>query len=324
MNARTSSFGPAALVAAAVIALTACGGGGDDDEQRVVPTAYPDVTDTSHSTVQVDNVFEGFFSAKSLHQGAPMVDYFAPDPVLYIDAQSYGNWPSRASLLAVWTSALFAGGPPTAKSYPLRVVGDCHSAVVEFVDTPDLLGADLRFFGSVTFDANCKIVRWLDYADNRSANRAPRAGTPPTDYHDSVENTTARMKQVSQSMQAALSAGDAAAAAALMTPDTIYEDMALHTRIEGQVEIQRYLARALPLVPFGGTAAVAHVSGSDEGGAYEWNANAAAAPLTRGITILELDAAGKVTRMSVMFDSARLSFASYQTLVGLAAEHALP
>ena len=253
-----------------------------------------------------------------------MVPYFAPDPIIYIDAQSYGLWPDRASLLAVWTSALFAGGPPTALSYPLRIIGDCKSAVVEFVDTPDLLGADLRFFGSVTFNDKCQIVRWVDYADNRSANRPSSTRTPLTNYNDSVSNASTQLKLVSQALQTAYSAGNAAAAAALFTPDAIYEDMGLHTRIEGQVEIQRYLTRALPVVPFGSDAALVHVSGSDQGGGFEWSAATSAAPLKRGITVIELDSAGKITRLSSLFDTGRLPYATYQQLVNLAAEQPLP
>lgn len=313
-------------LAAATLALglAACGGGGDDPAPTAGPAAYPDVTDTSHATADVSAIFKGFFTAKSLHHGADMVPYFAPDPIIYIDAQSYGLWPTRASLLAVWTSALFAGGPPTALSYPLRIMGDCKSAVVEFVDTPELLGADIRFFGSVTFNDKCEIVRWVDYADNRSANRPSSTRTPLTNYNDSVSNASTQIKLVSQALQTAYSAGNAAAAAALFTPDAIYEDMALHTRIEGQIPIQRYLTRALPLVPFAAGAALVHVSGSDKGGGYEWTAAPSAAPLQRGITVLELDASGKITRLTSMFDSGRLPYATYQALVDLAAENPLP
>ena len=71
---------------------------------------YPNVTDTSHATDRVADIFEGFFSAKSLHQPAAMVSFFAPapKPVLYIDAGLGFAWPSQASLLDVWSSPSFA------------------------------------------------------------------------------------------------------------------------------------------------------------------------------------------------------------------------
>src|SRR5215469_2592652 len=39
---------------------------------------YPDVADTSHATEDLTRVVNGFFTAKSLHQGAAMVGFFAP------------------------------------------------------------------------------------------------------------------------------------------------------------------------------------------------------------------------------------------------------
>ena len=48
--------------------------------------------------------------------------------------------------------------------------------------------------------------------------------------------------------------------------------MALHTRVEGQLQIQRYLTRGLTLLPYGPGASLVHVDGSDRGGGYEWHA----------------------------------------------------
>jgi len=59
---------------------------------------------------------------------------------------------------------------------------------------------------------------------------------------------------------------------------------------------------------------------SDQGGGYEWRAAMNAAPLVRGITALELDDNGKITRMTTIYDSFQFSDAAYQTLVQLAAE----
>jgi hypothetical protein len=102
------------------------------DPQKKLP--YPNVTDISHATNKVAHIFEGFFSAKSLHDGVTMVSFFGPDPVLYIDAGLGFAWPSRAALLQVWTNPPFSTANPDALSYPLRVIGDCHSALIEFVE----------------------------------------------------------------------------------------------------------------------------------------------------------------------------------------------
>jgi limonene-1,2-epoxide hydrolase/ketosteroid isomerase-like protein len=282
---------------------------------------YPDVTDSSHASDRVEDIFEGFFSAKSLHDGNTMMTFWAQDPILYIDATSGGIWPTYAALKAVWTGPFFSHAPPSGLSYPLRIIGDSRSALVEFVDTPTLLGAELRILGSVTFDEHGKIVRWMDYWDARSALRTTSIGPSyPTDFHDSVENASPEIKSVAKALQAAFAAGDAATATAMFTPDAVFEDMALHTRVEGQLQIQRYLTRGLSLLPYGTGAAVAHVVGSRQGGGYEWTASVSASPLRRGNTAIELDAAGKISRFTVIWDSKELPDATYHTLVSLAAE----
>ena len=163
-----------------------------------------------------------------------MVSFFGPDPVLYIDAGLGFAWPSRAALLQVWTNPPFSTANPDALSYPLRVIGDCHSALIEFVDTPPLLGKEFRFLSSITFNDKCQIVRWIDYWDGRSSQTKIPIGTfgpYPPDFHDGVVNASATIKKVAQALQNAFSAGDAAKAAQPFMPDAVFEDMALHTRV---------------------------------------------------------------------------------------------
>ena len=57
--------------------------------------------------------------------------------------------------------------------------------------------------------------------------------------------------------------------------------MALHLRLEGQLQIQRYLTRGLSQLPYGAGASLAHVVGSDRGGGYEWRAAPSAAPFSK-------------------------------------------
>jgi len=293
----------------------------DEFPERKLP--YPNVTDTSHATDRVADIFEGFFTAKSLHDGNKMVSFFARDPVLYIDAGLGFAWPSRASLTQVWTNPPFSTANANALSYPLRVVGDCRSALIEFVDTPPLLGKEFRFLSSITFNDKCQIVRWIDYWDGRSSQTKIPIGTLgpyPQDFHDGVVNASARITKVSQALQNAFSAGDAAKAAQLFTPDAVFEDMALHTRVEGQLQIQRYLTRGLPLLPYGTSASLVHVVGSDRGGGYEWRAAMNAAPLVRGNSAIELDDDGNITRFTTIYDSFQFADTVYQSLVLLGAE----
>jgi hypothetical protein len=316
-------------VAAAALGLAVsiglpCPAAADDHDflgQNKLP--YPDVTDTSYATGQAVDIFEGFFSAKSLHNGNKMLTFWAPDPVLYIDASAGIAWPSIAALAGVWTVPPFTTAPANALSYPLRIIGDSHSALVEFYDSPLLFGNELRILASVTFNDKGKIVRWIDYWDGRSA----LGGIPintlfpyPTNFNDNVENASPVIKNVAQALQAAFTAGDAVTATSLFTNDAVYEDMALHTRVEGQLQIGRYLTRGLGVLPYGTGATVAHVVGDYRGGGYEWHASPHAAPLLRGNTALELDETGKISRFTVIYDSFQFPYATYQALVLLAAE----
>lgn len=317
----------AGCIAAAAMALglAACGGGDDDVPPPKKELGYPDVTDTTHATQKVSDTIATFFSAKSLHKAAPMVAVFAPAPetVLYIDAGLGFSWPSQQALLDVWSGASFANGPATALSYPTRIVGDEHSALVEFVDTPELLGQEFRFLASVTFNDKGQIIRWVDYWDGRSSKtkiRIGQFGPYPTDFHDNVVNASAKIKSVSQALQLALAAGNAAAVAQMFTADSVYEDMALHTRLLGAVQIQRYLERGIGQLPYGAGATIAHVVGSDQGGGYEWLASSSASPLVRGNTAIELDSDSKITRFTTVYDSAQFTDAKYAALVSLASE----
>jgi hypothetical protein len=280
---------------------------------------YPDVTDTSHATPAAAAAFRAFFTAKSAHKPADLLTHFSRTGVLYIDVTSGGIWPTWDSLDKIFTPFL-PKAPPAALSYPVRILGDGRSAVVAFTDTPELFGRELRILGAVSFDEHGKIIRWMDYWDGRSSGAKNSIGPNyPTDFHDDVGNATGRIADVSRRLQQAFAAGDAAGAAAMFSNDAVYEDMALHGQLLGRLAIQRYLTRALPKVPYGSGAAVAHVVGADMGGGYEWRAGPGF-PQRRGNTALALDAAGKITRLTVVYDSSLVADADYQALVQLAAE----
>jgi hypothetical protein len=289
-----------------------------NSDRRRLP--YPDVADVSHASSRAVEIFRGFFSAKSRHDPDALMRYFDRDSVLYIDASSGNVWPTWDSLNGVF-HAFLPPAPPAALSYPLRIVGDEHSAMVEFEDTPELFGKELRILGSVTFNRKGKIARWIDYWDGRSSLRATSIGPSyPVDFHDGVLHAAPVILDVASALQAAFAAGDAATATALFSFDAEYEDMAAHTRVRGQLQIERYLARALASLPFGIDATLAHVEGSHRGGGYEWRAAPAASPMRRGHTALELDSAGRISRLTAVYDSGLLTYRDYQALVMLAAE----
>lgn len=280
----------------------------------------PGVTDTSHCTPAVAAIFRGFFTAKSEHDIPAVMSYFSKKNTTYIDA-------ILGVVLAGWQAvnsefSTFASLPADAISYPLRIVGDTRSAAIEFVDTPAFFfGKELRSLSTVTFDSDRKITRWVDYWDGRSS-LFPNTitSTYPTDFKDSEQNAGPVVVQAAGALAAAFAAGDADAAVALMSADVVHEDMAAHTRVRGQVQAQRYYTRALGQLPYGPGAALVHAEGSRQGGGYEWSAAPVAAPMRRGHTAIELDDAGQISRLTVIYDSSLLSYTAYQSLVGLAAE----
>lgn len=313
----TAAFGAAGMPRAEAAGVAA--------SRAANPPYPPRVTDTSHASRAVAEIFRGFYTAKSEHNAAKLMSYFSKTNAYYIDASSGGIWPSW-DVLNSFFSAFFATNPPAdAISYPLRVVGDERSALVEFEDVPQLFGKELRILGSVTFDRHHKIIRWIDYWDGRSALiQNAISSSYPTDFRDGEQHAAPGVVAVAHALQAAFAAGDAAAAVALMSFDAVHEDMAAHTRLRGQLQLQRYYARALGQLPYGPGAALAHVEGSRQGGGYEWTAAPLASPMRRGHTCIELDETGKISRLTAIYDSSLLSYSAYQSLVGLAAEAPLP
>jgi hypothetical protein len=100
--------------------------------------------------------------------------------------------------------------PPTGLSYPTRISGDTHSALVAFTDTPELFGGEIRILAAVDFKDG-KVVRWVDYWDGRSfgVETAAKMRTPPDklptnfDYEVASEGASAKIKDVSQKLASA-------------------------------------------------------------------------------------------------------------------------
>lgn len=303
------------LTAGAARAATTPGSGA----RRGLP--YPSgVTDTSHCTPEAAEIFRGIFTAKSEHDAAAFMSFFSTTNTSYLDASLPVRLSSWQEISTEFTQ-IFASAPAAAISYPLTIVGDARSAAIEFVDSPAFFGNEIRALSSVTFDSNHKIIRWVDYWDGRSSLLPNKiTSSYPTDFSDSQQNADPAVVQAARAVQAAFAAGDAAAAVALMSVDVIHEDMAAHTRVRGQFQAERYYARALGQLPYGPGAAVVHAEGGRQGGGYEWSAAPVAAPMRRGHTSIELDEAGKISRLITVYDSSVLTDAAYQSLAGLAAE----
>jgi hypothetical protein len=282
-------------------------------------STYPQIVDTSHASDEVRAFFASFFTAKSRHDLAQTMDHFSPQLLTYTDATLGWSMDSFDALKSIF-SKYMPNWPDTGLSYPTRILGDMHGAVVAFTDTPELFGGELRILGAVDFKEG-KVVRWVDYWDSRSFNADlyTKMRTPeekfPTDFKEKAVGATASPKIVSiaSELQSAFTTADAESAARLFSYDAIYEDMTLRTQLLGRAEIERYLSRVLLKAPFGGGSRLRHVVGSDLGGGFEW-IGSPATPVKSGITALELDPQGKISRLTSVYDGRQLGDAALQDL----------
>jgi hypothetical protein len=301
----------ASIVAAAIALLAA-------PSLRADPL-YPNVVDTSHATPQVASFFKSYFTAKSEHKPVPTTDHFSEAHLTYIDAAL--GWPfySKKGMTDLFEQYM-PKWPPAGLSYPTRITGDMHSALVAFTDTPELFGGEIRILAAIDFKDG-KIVRWIDYWDGRSfgAETAAKFRTPPDkfptnfDYDVVSDGASAKVKDVADKLATAFASGDAKAAEALFTYDAVYLDRALRARILGRLAIGKYLSRILAAAPYGKGAKLVHVVGSDQGGGYEWtNADAS---VKRGVVAIELNEAGQINRLDATWDNGVMSDAELQALV---------
>ena len=133
--------------------------------------------------------------------------------------------------------------------------------------------------------------------------RVERVAAPPLD-------------DVAAALSRALAAGDAAAAAALFSPDCVVEDMTLRSQLRGRLALERYLERALPALPYGVGSELRHVLGGGSGGGYEWKRGEEEC----GITCLELDEEGAIARLTTVWNGARMGDDEFAALLAKGAE----
>lgn len=285
--------------------------------------AYPDVVRTEHATPATARTFRDFFTAKSRHDVAGTMAFFAPDMLTYTD--STWGWPLDGFGALQGTFATFMPKwPATGLSYPVRIIGGPNSAIIEFVDTKELFGAELRVFGVVDMRGG-KIIRWVDYWDSNTIPSAldTQFRTPaakfPKDFKDAAvgDNASPRITDVVRRLQDALTKGDAAAAAALFSSEAVFEDRTWRTQIVTRSAIERYMGRAITQMPYAKGSRIRHIVGGDLGGGYEWLSTTG---LDHGVMALELDSAGLITRASVLYDGRKFTPADRTRLAALAIE----
>ncbi len=269
---------------------------------------FPHIADVSHTTKDQAELMYSFFMAKSRHEVKNTISFFSKDMATYTDATL--GWPIDGyDALHKMLSQYMPQWPETGLSYPTRIIGGNGSVIVGFTDTPELFGGEIRALGAIDFKDG-KIVRWVDYWDSRNFNtelflklKTPKENFP-TDFKESVvgENASKKMIDLCTQLQNAFSNSNPQAVSDLFSFDAIYEDMSLRTQLFGKFEIIKYLTKALPKMPFGKGSKLRHIVGNDLGGGFEWTGSANT-QVNAGITAIEVDDKGSITRLTIVYDS---------------------
>lgn len=306
------------LIAAAMLSVAA-GPAVAQSERNLPATVKAD-----HAAPETATLIYDAFLAKSTGRAEDLMSHFSKDMVGYCDTTL--GWPCKTfePLLAA-----FKKNMPNWKnglSYAIEVLGGPESAIVYFVDTPELFGSDLRVIGVVDI-RDGKIIRWADYWDSSSypLDGYKKILMPPekynTDYLEKKIDQRAAKKivDVSNAFARALSAGDADKFDALLSYDVVFEDAALRTRIDGEPAVLAYLKRAIDKVPYGKGVTVRHIAGGEKGGGFEWAATGQTG-VKKGVAALTLNGAGQIERVTMMYDGRRLSKENKTALILLSAD----
>jgi hypothetical protein len=267
---------------------------------------FPDpAVDSSHATDELVRQVTTMYRDKTERNVDRTMAHFS-GKVVYTDATlgwRIEGWETLKSIFGQYMPAW----PDTARSYPTRIIGDEHSAIVMFTDSPELFGHELRIVAALDFEDG-KVTREADYWDGRhfgiEAAQALRTqlGTDPATYGEDLvpDQSSPVLQNVLGKLREALSSG---AAAGLFSVDAVFEDLTLQARIVGAQAVEGFLERAHRLLPYGGRpATVRHTVGSAQGGGYEWQA--ADAPVKQGIVAVELDEQQRITRLTTVWDGA--------------------
>jgi hypothetical protein len=282
---------------------------------------YPDLADVSYASSNLVESMREYFTAKSNHDATAWLTHFNLDKITYIDAVV--GFSFNPSTFAPAIEQMTRQWGPNGKSYPLRILGDLDSCIVLLRNTPDLFGNELCGFAAIDFEDG-KVIRQVDYWDGRRIpfveHRVPDDQFP-SDFGESAitRRRNPAIEKLTGELSAAMKAGDSTAAAALFTPEAVFEDLTTRTRIQGQLAIQRYLNRALPILPYGLDATVRHSVGNNQGGGYEWIGKPGALS-ARGINVVELNEHGLITRFTALWDASQADNTDMLKLTSLAIE----
>lgn len=272
-------------------------------DRRTRPQDHP--CDLTRCTPTLASVLTSYTQAKCAHDFDRMNEHFDQSATVYADA--VGGWVFRSNdeFRQNWATAV-PEWPAAAMFYNTRAIGDDSGGIVFVVDTPQMLGREIRGIAVVDV-AGGRFVRWVDYWDSRPlgpVDGAQAHSTPlPDDFGESTVTRTApkAVDRVAQGLHAALTSGDHEAAAALFAVDGVFEDHSLRLAVRGREAIDRYLARAGTRLPYAAGAHLRHVVGGEQGGGYEWRTTGR--PVLCGVTALDLDESGAITSLAAIWDT---------------------
>ena len=255
---------------------------------------------------EVQRLFASFLAAKSAANVDETMAFFSRRYITYWDATAGFDFPDWAALRAVFEHYMPMWGP-AAHSYGTGLLGDNTGAALFFTNTPEEFGHEIRGI-SVVDIRDRKFVRWIDYWDGRHYGIAALKGfrSPPSKFpHDfgwskPGEHASGRPKRTVSELAGSLARGDYQRAVKLFDENGILEDLTLHTAVAGPQSIAGYLKRAVSGLPYGAGARVRHIVGGNAGGAYEWTNSRG--PVPRGVSALELNAKGRIVRLSSIWD----------------------
>ena len=254
-----------------------------------------------YASAELGDFFADFFAAKNARDLDRTMSFFSPDLRTYTDATLDWNLAGFAPLRALYAQYMPTWGP-NARSEPTHIFGHGPRVALAFTDSPELFGAELRILGVVDL-AGGKIVRWVDYWNGRTVAPALyhqlRAATPARPLWPDAELPTG---PADSALSEAFSRGDAGAIEAALAPEAILEDLPLQLAIKGRAAIARFLAAALPQLPYGRGVRWATPLPATSGAA-EWTPPTPAWPAMRGLTTVGRNASGEIERLVSMYDA---------------------
>ncbi|OCI90906.1 hypothetical protein A6U85_25350 [Agrobacterium sp. 13-626] len=282
------------------------------EPQYVIPT--PDISRAHPETAAA---LQKYFDAKNTHSVENFMAHFAKDMIAYGDATLGWIVPGWQVVYDTLVSLMPNWG--TGRSYPTRILAGRNSAIVAMTDTPELFGGEIHALACVDLRDDV-VVRWVDVWDSKTFDPSIITALTahvqfyPLDFGETEIESSAEleMAHACKRLHAALVNADTPLAS-LFAYDAVYEDMAARVQLIGRSTIAGFLDRVLEIAPFGPGAKLRHIVGGKTGGGYEWT-GAAKSGVPRGVTALELDETGRISRLTTVYDSVRFGEANTRRL----------